>query len=102
MSAELAIQELAERLTVVENELRAVQKELALGKSKSDIGRIPAGEFGDLFSDKSDIRKAMDELVSRLNFKGPVLSPEELQQKMREAGLESNEFSEGIIAMREE
>jgi hypothetical protein len=37
-----------------------------------------------------------------LNIKEPVISAEELQQQMHQAGLEENEFSQGIIRMREE
>jgi hypothetical protein len=103
MGSEISIQQIEARLTAVENQVRELQDRLSNGQSL--VNGNKEGEshsVNDLFSDKADLMQAMDDLIARLGITGPVISPEELQKKMRAAGISGNEFSEGIIAMREE
>lgn len=52
--------------------------------------------------DKRLIRKHMQELFRILSVEGEPIGIEELQKQMREANLNSNELSRGIIEAREE
>jgi hypothetical protein len=104
MGSEITIQQIEARLAAVENKVRELQDRWANGQSLVNGDKEGASHsVNDLFSDKTDLMQAMDDLMARLGITGgPVISPEELQKKMRAAGISGNEFSEGIIAMREE
>ena|SRR6266404_7227726 len=105
MSSELSLEEIAARLSCMEEEVSTFRKEFTEWVSKKKREEKPVSPYfknGVPFSDKSDVQQAVDDLLEKLNIKEPVISAEELQQQMHQAGLEENEFSQGIIRMREE
>jgi hypothetical protein len=105
MSSELSLEEIAARLSCMEEEVSNFRKVFTEWVSKKKREEKPVSPYfknGGPFSDKSDVQQAINDLLEKLNIKGPAISAEELQHQMHQAGLEENEFSQGIIGMREE
>jgi len=55
-----------------------------------------------MFVDKNLVTLQMRELFSTLSIQGQSIGAENLQKRMSDSGLTSNELSQGIIAAREE
>ena len=98
------IDQLAERVERLEADmqmLRAEQRTTAQQATSSATDqRDPAAH---LWADKEMLREASRGLLDELGIKDRTpIGALELQRCMAEAGLEPNEFSQGIIKMRDE
>lgn len=88
-----ALQEKANALFDMEEAKRDAVEGRGLGVSPDEVMRFVNTEL---------LRDSFERLFSRLSISGPALGVEELQARMRQAGLTGSEFSRGIIQMREE
>ena len=103
MNQALSLQELTDRLVRVENEVNALREELAsLRKQPSPRTATARQALAHLCMDKMALRRWINSLFEKLSIQGVPIGAEALQAKMAQAGLTSNELSQGIVSAREE
>lgn len=97
------IQKLTAKLSQLEAEIAAIRKEIAaLPEQQPKPTALREAAPAYLWSDKTLLKEQFAKLLVDLDIKGEPIGAEALQQRMRNAGLEHNELSQTIIAMREE
>lgn len=96
------IQKLSAKLSRLEAELAAIRQELDALPQQSAKPTLRETVAAYKWVDKTPLKEQFANLLADLNIKGKPIGAEALQQKMHEAGLEPNELSQTIIAMREE
>jgi hypothetical protein len=101
MSQTVTLQSLDDKLNRLEAEIENMREELVeLRQQKTTVSQdtLPASRLQ--LVDKAAIRRALDAAFGPLD--GEPLDVEGLQRRISELGLEPNEFSRGLIEMREE
>ena len=96
------IQKLSAKLSRLEAEIAAIRQELAALPQQSAEQTVRETATVYNWANKTALKEQFAKLLTDLDIKGEPVGAEALQQKMREAGLEHNELSQTIIAMREE
>ena len=100
MEQTLPLEQLTARLFAVERETAQLRR---------DINQLhpPLEQSEELtnivrFADQQMITTAVDQMFAKLGIPGEPVNIAELQERMRNSGLEPNELSRGIIEMRDE
>jgi hypothetical protein len=96
------IQKLSAKLGHLEAEIAAIRLELDTLPQQSAKPTLRETATAYKWVDKTALKEQFAKLLAHLNIKGEPIGAEALQQEMHEAGLEHNELSQTIIAMREE
>ncbi|MBK7895216.1 MAG: hypothetical protein IPJ90_10130 [Anaerolineaceae bacterium] len=95
------IQKLTAKLHRLEAELAAIRKEIAaLPEQQPKPTMLREATPAYLWSDKTLLKEQFAKLLANLDIKGEPIGAEALQQRMHQVGLEPNELSQTIIAMR--
>jgi len=92
MEQAVSLRQLADRMSLIEKEIRAIKRELeelCLGKSTP-------------WADKDEGRNWFESLFRTLSIRGGPIGVEVLQKEMERAGLTPNELSRAIVEAREE
>jgi hypothetical protein len=105
MKPTLSLEQLAERLTSLEKEVKTIRKELAdLRQQTGTIPQVTETQAAGTCprADKGAQRHWFNGLFAALSIKGIPIGVEALQQRMGQAGLAPNELSRSLIEAREE
>ena len=108
---ETTILELTNRLEQVENEIRLMRREYGNGRHRPLPLRGPftAAEWGAIATEEAErnaeyYSRLLTQALTEMGIAGEPISRDQLFQLYEQTGLdpESNEFAQGIVAMREE
>jgi hypothetical protein len=102
MYQQVDIQKLSAKLSRLEAEIAAIRKELEALPQQPAKNTLRETAVTYKWVDKTALKEQFARLLSDLDIQGQPIGAEALQQKIREAGLDKNELSQSIIAMREE
>ena len=96
----ISTEQFSARLYALEQETAALRQELNRMRQQSEQTN---GSNSNLrFADQQMLTAAIDQVFAQWGIDTAPVNLHELQEEMRKAGLETNEFSRGIIEMRDE
>lgn len=94
------LKQLTKQVRRLEQQVAQLSAEMAELKARPVTNGQAAGD--DLLADKQLWRETFDQLFADLGIQATPIGAEKLQALMAEAGLEPNELSRDLIAMRDE
>jgi hypothetical protein len=105
MNQALSVQQLTDKLTRLEMEVKIIRQELVELRQQSEVAtrvstRHPA--IARLGVDREMRRRWMNDVFTALSIRGAPIGAEMLQQRMSQAGLTPNELSRSLVDAREE
>lgn len=95
------IQKLSAKLSHLEAEIAQIRQELDTLPQQSTNPTLRETATAYKWVDKTALKEQFAKLLANLNIKGEPIGAEALQQRMHQVGLEPNELSQTIIAMRD-
>lgn len=95
------IQKLSAKLSHLEAEIAQIRQELDALPQQSAKPTLRETATAYKWVDKTALKEQFAKLLANLDIKGEPIGAEALQQRMHQVGLEPNELSQTIIAMRD-
>lgn len=103
MNQALKVEQLSDRISHLEEEVKYLRNELAkLQRQTNSTREAATTQITFSWADKEAQRRWIDQLFTSLSIHGAPMGPQALQQKMRQASLTHNELSRSLIEAREE